>query len=101
MDRSRLQAESAAFGRGTSVDGGSSASEPRSSDGQDRQRVDLIVGGEVVVTSDEARPTIERGAVAVAGGRIVAVDGEAEIAATYDAEVVLPGEGMVVMPGLI
>lgn len=76
-------------------------SEPRSRDGRGRQRVDLIVAGEIVVTSDEARPTIERGAVAVADGRIIAVDSETEIAAAYDAEVALPGEGMVLMPGLI
>ncbi len=66
-----------------------------------RQHVDLIMGGDVVVTMDDARPLIQQGAVAVAEGRIVAVDSRRNIQAAYDAETLLPGEGMALMPGLV
>lgn len=66
-----------------------------------RQRVDLIMEGEVVVTMDDDRPLIDQGAVAVAAGRIVAIDSQRNLLAAYDAETLLPGDGMVLMPGLV
>ena len=68
---------------------------------QPRQTADLIIGGEFVVTIDEARPVIRDGAVAVHDGRIVAVGTAAEIRAAYRAPVTLPGEQRVLMPGLV
>jgi len=63
--------------------------------------VDLIVKGDYVVTQDDARPVIEGGAVAIKGGRIVAVGPAAEIKAKYRAATVLDGKDRVVMPGLV
>ena len=68
---------------------------------QPRQEVDLLIGGEFVVTMDDARPVIRDGAVAVKDGRIVAVGTAAEIAAAYQASLTLPGEQRVLMPGLV
>jgi 5-methylthioadenosine/S-adenosylhomocysteine deaminase len=66
-----------------------------------RQEVDLVIGGEFVVTIDDARPVIRNGAVAVKDGRIVAVGTAAEIAAAYRAPLTLPGEQRVLLPGLV
>ena len=65
------------------------------------RRVDLIVSGGTVVTMDGARRVIEDGAVAVAGGRIVAVGGRADVARRYAAREVLDARGRAVIPGLI
>ncbi len=46
-----------------------------------RQPVDLIMGGDIVATMDDARPLIQHGAVAVAQGRIVAIDSHRNILA--------------------
>ena len=66
-----------------------------------RTRVDLIMGGDYVVTMDPSQPVIEHGAVAIADGAIVAVGPATQIMATYRARRVLPGQGQVLMPGLI
>src|SRR5712692_4169844 len=63
--------------------------------------VDLIVRGGTVVTMDSARRVIENGAVAVKGGRIVAVGSAAEIDRKYAAREVVNAGGKVVIPGLI
>jgi 5-methylthioadenosine/S-adenosylhomocysteine deaminase len=68
---------------------------------QTKQEVDLLIGGEFVVTIDDARPVIRDGAVAVKDGRIVAVGTAVEIAAAYQAPLTLPGEQRVLMPGLV
>jgi 5-methylthioadenosine/S-adenosylhomocysteine deaminase len=68
---------------------------------QTKHEVDLLIGGEFVVTIDDARPVIRNGAVAVKDGRIVAVGTAAEIAAAYRAPLTLPGEQRVLMPGLV
>jgi 5-methylthioadenosine/S-adenosylhomocysteine deaminase len=68
---------------------------------QTKQEVDLLIGGEFVVTIDDARPVIRNGAVAVKDGRIVAVGTSVEIAAAYHAALTLPGEQRVLMPGLV
>ncbi|HLL75825.1 MAG TPA: amidohydrolase [Pyrinomonadaceae bacterium] len=67
-----------------------------------RQRnVDLLVRGGTVVTMDAARRVIVDGAVAVSGGRIVAVGTRAEIERRFSARETIDAAGRVVMPGLI
>jgi 5-methylthioadenosine/S-adenosylhomocysteine deaminase len=68
---------------------------------QRARRVDLIVSGGTVVTMDASRRVIEDGAVAVEGGRIVAVGGRAEIARRYAARDVIDARGRAVIPGLV
>ena len=63
--------------------------------------VDLIVRGGTVVTMDGTRRVIENGAVAVKGGRVIAVGSAAEIDRQYAARDVVNAEGKVVIPGLI
>jgi len=66
-----------------------------------RRAVSLIVTNGTVVTVDAARRVIERGAVAVDGRDIVAVDTAAAIAARFKARDTIDAAGAVVMPGLI
>jgi 5-methylthioadenosine/S-adenosylhomocysteine deaminase len=68
---------------------------------QRARRVDLIVSGGTVVTMDASRRVIEDGAVAVEGGRIVAVGGRAEIARRYAPRDVIDARGRAVIPGLV
>src|ERR1700755_75226 len=68
---------------------------------QRAKRVDLIVSGGTVVTMDAARRVIEDGAVAVEGGRIVAVGKRADIARGYAARETIDARGRAVIPGLI
>ncbi|MCA1591398.1 MAG: amidohydrolase [Acidobacteria bacterium] len=63
--------------------------------------VDLLVRGGTVVTMDKDRRVIEDGAVAVAGGRIVAVGKRAEIEGKYTARQVVDATGRAVVPGLV
>ena len=66
-----------------------------------KSAVDLIIQGGTVVTMDEARHVIENGAVAVKGGRIIAVGRTADIDRTYSAREIVNAAGKVVIPGLI
>ena len=68
---------------------------------QRARRVDLIVSGGVVVTMDAQRRVVEDGAVAVAGGRIVAVGKRSEITGRYAAREVIDARGRAVIPGLV
>ncbi|ALF56268.1 5-methylthioadenosine deaminase [Nostoc piscinale CENA21] len=61
----------------------------------------MIVGGDFVVTMNDAQPVIKNGAVAINNGKIVAVDTQDKILAAYRASKRLPGEGKVLMPGLV
>jgi 5-methylthioadenosine/S-adenosylhomocysteine deaminase len=63
--------------------------------------VDLVVRGGTVVTMDDERRVIEDGAVAVLGGRIVAVGTSAEINRRYAGRETIEASGKVVIPGLI
>src|SRR5919199_1928171 len=65
------------------------------------RRVDLIVSGGTVVTMDARRRVIEDGAVAVAGGRIVAVGKRGEVVGRYAAREVVDASGRAVIPGLV
>ncbi|HEY0172325.1 MAG TPA: amidohydrolase [Pyrinomonadaceae bacterium] len=64
-------------------------------------RVDLIVSGGTVVTMDAARRVVEDGAVAVAGGRIVAVGKRSEVLGRFAARQVIDARGRAVIPGLV
>ena len=63
--------------------------------------IDLLLTGGTVVTIDEERRILDGGAVAVDGGRIVAVGPVAEIAAQYQAAETIDCRGKLVLPGLI
>jgi 5-methylthioadenosine/S-adenosylhomocysteine deaminase len=65
------------------------------------QQVDLIVHNAIVVTMDGASRVLTRGAVAIRGNSIIAVDAGEAIAASYIARDTLDAGGQVVMPGLI
>jgi 5-methylthioadenosine/S-adenosylhomocysteine deaminase len=65
------------------------------------ERVDLLVSGGTVVTMDGRRSVIEDGAVAVRGGRIVAVGRRADLARRYFSTQVIDARGRAVIPGLI
>ncbi|MDJ0767663.1 MAG: amidohydrolase family protein [Ilumatobacter sp.] len=66
-----------------------------------RDRVDLLVHGDVVVTMDGSRSQITDGAIAVRGEWIVAVTTQADAAAWLDADRTIGGPGTVVIPGLV
>ncbi|HEY6146792.1 MAG TPA: hypothetical protein VIZ69_03810, partial [Thermoanaerobaculia bacterium] len=66
-----------------------------------RESVDLLVVGARVVTMDAENRVIDDGAIAVAGGRIVAVGASPEISSKYSSKVVWKAEGRIVMPGLV
>jgi 5-methylthioadenosine/S-adenosylhomocysteine deaminase len=65
------------------------------------QQVDLIVHNAIVVTMDGASRVLTRGAVAIRGNSIIAVDAGEAIAASYIARDTLDAGWQVVMPGLI
>ena len=65
------------------------------------QQVDLIVYNAIVVTMDAASRVIPRGAVAIRGSEIAAVDTAERVAAAYSAKDTLDANGQVVLPGLI
>jgi 5-methylthioadenosine/S-adenosylhomocysteine deaminase len=66
-----------------------------------RRTVSLVVTNGTVITVDASRRVIERGAVAIDGRDIVAVDTATAIAAAYRGRDTLDAAGAVVMPGLI
>src|SRR5215212_11634153 len=67
----------------------------------DVREIDLLLAGGTVVTVDEQRRILDDGAVAVDGGRIVAVGPSAEIAVQYQAAETIDCRGKLVLPGLI
>lgn len=62
---------------------------------------DLLIAGGTVITMDAARRVIPDGAVAVQGGRIVAVGARAEVEAAHPAPQRIDATGKAVLPGLI
>ncbi len=68
---------------------------------QEKQSVDLIVSGGIVVTMDSARAIHQDGSVAVRGDSIVAVGPRAEIEARYQSAQVIDARGHLVLPGFI
>ncbi|HJR59508.1 MAG TPA: amidohydrolase [Vicinamibacterales bacterium] len=65
------------------------------------QQIDLIVYNAVVVTMDSTARVLPRGAVAIQGNSIVAVDAADVIASAFNAKDTLDAGGQIVMPGLI
>jgi 5-methylthioadenosine/S-adenosylhomocysteine deaminase len=65
------------------------------------QQVDLIVYNATVVTMDANNRVLQRGAVAIQGNSIVAVDAADVIAGNYSGRDTLDANGQIVMPGLI
>lgn len=63
--------------------------------------MDIIVRGGKIVTMDATRRVIEDGALAIEGGRVVAVGTRAEVDAKYSAPDTIDATGKVVIPGLI
>jgi len=63
--------------------------------------VSLVVTNGIVVTVDASRRVIERGAVAIDGRDIVAVDTAAAIAARFRGRATVDAAGGVIMPGLV
>jgi 5-methylthioadenosine/S-adenosylhomocysteine deaminase len=68
---------------------------------QPPRTVSLVVTNGIVVTVDRDKRVIQRGAVAIDGRDIVAVDTADRIAAGYRGRVTIDASGAVVMPGLI
>jgi 5-methylthioadenosine/S-adenosylhomocysteine deaminase len=68
---------------------------------QPRRTVSLVVTNGIVVTVDRDRHVIQRGAVAIDGRDIVAVDAAERIAAEYRSRDTIDAGGGVIMPGLI
>lgn len=71
------------------------------SPGQGEGQVDLIVRNGVVIPMDAAQRTLWDGAVAVQGGRIVAVDDTAALLRRYTGRRVLDARHKAVLPGLV
>jgi 5-methylthioadenosine/S-adenosylhomocysteine deaminase len=68
---------------------------------QEKQNVDLIVSGGIVVTMDSARAIYQDGSVAVRGDSILAVGPRAEIEARYQSPQVIDARGHLMLPGFI
>ena len=68
---------------------------------QDKQAVDLVVSGGIVVTMDGARSVYQDGSVAVRGDSIVAVGPRAEIESRYRGAQTVDARGHLVLPGFI
>jgi 5-methylthioadenosine/S-adenosylhomocysteine deaminase len=64
-------------------------------------RVDLLVVNGTVVTMDKDRRVIEDAAVAVTGGRIVAVGSRRDLVRMYEAPESVDATGKIIIPGLI
>ena len=94
-----------ALGAGLLVSSHLLAEEIKVESSRENPPVDLIVYGDYVLTMDNLNSTdkgiIEKGAIAVAGGKIVAVGPAREIEISYDAIKTIPGDGRILMPGLI
>ena len=63
--------------------------------------VDLLVAGGIVVTMDGDRRVLADGAIAINGGRIVAVGPRTEVEAAHRASERIDATGRTVIPGLI
>jgi 5-methylthioadenosine/S-adenosylhomocysteine deaminase len=65
------------------------------------EHADLIVYNAIVVTMDSTSRIIPRGAVAIRGNSIVAVDSADAVASAYNAKETVDAGGQILMPGLI
>ncbi|MDH3929777.1 MAG: S-adenosylhomocysteine deaminase, partial [Deltaproteobacteria bacterium] len=62
---------------------------------------DLLISGDFVLTFNEGKEILEKGAVAVTGDRIVAVGETSRLAEEIEAKEELDACGCLLMPGLI
>jgi len=69
--------------------------------GQEKQDVDLMVSGGIVVTMDGARQILHDGSVAIKGDAIVAVGPRAEVESRYKGAQTIDARGRPVLPGFI
>lgn len=65
------------------------------------QQVDLIVHNAIVVTMDGASRVLDRGAIAIRGNGIVAVDASDKVVSAFTAAQMLDAGGQIAMPGLV
>src|SRR5688500_9217604 len=65
------------------------------------QQVDLIVYNALVVTMDAGARVLPRGAVAISGNQIVAVESAEAVSSNYSAKETIDADGQIVMPGLV
>ncbi|MEP6741979.1 MAG: amidohydrolase [bacterium] len=65
------------------------------------KRADLLVVGGTIVTMDGARHVISNGAVAITGGRIVAIGPRRDVVSSYSSTEVIDAAGRLIVPGLI
>ena len=70
-------------------------------DGMNKMEADLLISGDFVLTFNEGKEVLEKGAVAVTGDGIVAVGETSRLAEEIEAKEVLDASGCLVMPGLI
>src|SRR5882724_9301798 len=68
---------------------------------QKRSRAELLVLGGTFVTMDSSRRVIENGAIAISGGKILAVGPRAELERRYFARETIDAGGRIIIPGLI
>src|SRR5579871_6067800 len=68
---------------------------------QEKQTVDLIVSGGIVVTMDAARTIYQDGSVAVRDNAILAVGPRAQVESRYKSSQVINAQGTLVLPGFI
>jgi 5-methylthioadenosine/S-adenosylhomocysteine deaminase len=69
--------------------------------GADKQRVDLLITGGLILTMDASRAIHDDGAIAVRGDSIVAVGPRTEIEAKYAAAETINARGKMIVPGFI
>lgn len=65
------------------------------------QQVDLIVEGDYLVTMNESNQVLQKGAVAIRDGKIIAADLGSAINERFTAARTISGEGRILMPGLV
>ncbi|HZE72828.1 MAG TPA: amidohydrolase [Pyrinomonadaceae bacterium] len=68
---------------------------------QKRSRAELLVLGGTIVTMDSSRRVIENGAIAISGGKILAVGPRAELERQYAAAQIIDARNRLIIPGLI
>jgi len=67
----------------------------------EKERVDIIVSGGIVITVDEQRRIFEDGAIAISGNSIKDVGKTEKISEKYTADKIIDAKGKVVMPGFV
>lgn len=67
----------------------------------DKQQVDLIIEGGIVVTMNESRSIFKNGSLAVQNDRIIAVGRQEEIQELYTSDQVINAKGKAIIPGLV